>query len=312
MAVVDTRERALSSERLTLSGVKGGVSGFLSLIRPLFFVLTPVNAAGAAVLALGGFPSLSKCILGFLSVAFASCAVNVFNDYTDRERDRTLWPTRAIPSGRVRPGEALLVVLLSLVISLVIAWWAFNSTTFYILLLALLLGVIYSVYLRDKAGYLSLPPIVGLIYLGGWAAFSPETLFTSFLPWYLYLLGVVWQTAHIMIYYPLHVTPDKTEPYIKTPPVFLLTPSPKAAVKIGLIFGCFTLILSVLLPLLSTLSPFYIIPVIAAGVYALVYGFRFHQDILNKKRGMAAFKALSVFRLVISAAILLTVVFTQV
>jgi 4-hydroxybenzoate polyprenyltransferase len=204
------------------------------------------------------------------------------------------------------------VASLSLVISLAIAWWAFNSTTFYILLLALLLGGFYSVYLRDKVGYLSLPPIVGLIYLGGWAAFFPETLFTSFLPWYLYLLGVVWQAAHIMTYYPLHVTPDKTEPCIKTPPAFLFTPSSKAAVKIGLAFGCFTLILGVLLPLLSTLSPFYIIPVIAAGVYALVYGFRFHKDILNKEKGMAAFRAMSIFRLVISAAILLTVVFTQV
>lgn len=312
MAAVDTRERALSSERLTLSGVKDRVSGFLSLIRPLFFVLTPVNAAGAAVLALGGFPSLSKCILGFLSVAFASCAVNVFNDYIDRERDGFLWPTRAIPSGRVRPGEALLVVSLSLVISLTIAWWAFNPLTFLILLLALILGGFYSVYLRDKVGYLALPLIVGLIYLGGWAAFSPETLFTSFFPWYLYLLGVVWQTAHIMTYYPLHMTPDKTEFYIKTPPAFLFTPSPKAAVKIGLTFGCFTLILGALLPLFTMLSPFYNIPVISAGVYALVYGFKFHQDILNKEKGMAAFRAMSIFRLVISAAILLTVVFTQV
>lgn len=304
MAVTDTRQRALSTKTSVLPGLKDRASGFISLVRPLFFILTPINAASAAVLSLGGFATLSKCVLGFVSVASASCAVNVFNDYIDRERDRTLWPNRAIPAGRVRPDEALLVVFLSLVISLVIAWWAFNPLTFLILLLALILGGFYSVYLRDKVGYLSLPPIVGLIYLGGWAAFSPETLFTSFLPWYLYLLGVIWQTAHIMIYYPLHLATD-----IKTPPAFFFTPSPKAAVKTGLAFGFFTLILSVLLPLLTTLSPFYTISVIAVGFYTLFYGLRFHNDVLNKEKGMAAFRAISIFRLVISAAIIFTFAF---
>ena len=312
MAVTDTRQRTFSGETFTLPGVKDRASGFFSLMRPLFFILTPVNAASAAVLSLGGFPMLSKCILGFLSVAFASCAVNVFNDYLDRERDRIIWPNRAIPGGRVKPNEALLVAFLSLVISLAITWWTFNPATFSILLLALILGGLYSVYLRDKVGYLSLPPIVGLIYLGGWAAFSPDTLFTSFLPWYLYLLGVVWQAAHIMIYYPLHLAPGKGMSDINTPPALFFTPSPKAAVEIGIVFTCFTLILGVLLPLLTTLSPFYIIPVIATGIYALVYGFRFLKDILNKEKGMAAFRAISVFRLVISAAILLTVAFIQV
>ncbi len=312
MTATDTRDRAFSGKTLSLSGVKYRASGYLSLMRPLFFLLTPVNAASAAVLSLGGFPALSKCILGFFCVAFASCAVNVFNDYIDRERDRTIWPNRAIPSGRVKSNEALVVVFLSLVISLAIAGWAFNPLALFILLLALILGGLYSVYLRDKVGYLALPPIVGLIYLGGWAAFSPETLFTSFLPWYLYLLGVVWQAAHIMIYYPLHLAPDKATSGIKTPPALLFIPSPKAAVKTGIVFTCFTLILGVLLPILTTLSPFYIIAVIAVGVYALVYGLRFHKDILNKEKGMAAFRTLSVFRLVISAAVLLTVAFMQV
>ena len=312
MAVTDTSRRALSAETFIMPGIKDKASGFLSLIRPLFFILTPVNAASAAVLSLGGFPVLSKCILGFFCVAFASCAVNVFNDYIDRERDKNIWPNRAIPSGRVRPNEALLVVIFSLAISLAITWWAFNPLAFLILLVALILGGLYSVYLRDKVGYIALPPIVGLIYLGGWAAFSPDTLFTSFLPWYLFLLGIVWQAGHIMIYYPLHLTPDKGMHDIKTPPALYFKPSAKVTVKIGIIFTCFTLILSVLLPLLSTLSPFYIIPVIAAGVYALIYGFRFHKDILNKEKGMVAFRAMSIFRLVISAAILLAVAIMQV
>ncbi len=289
-------------------GLKDRVSGFLTLIRPIFFILTPVNAASAAVLASGGYPSLARCLLGFVAVAFASCAINVFNDYGDRERDKRIWPARPIPSGRVKPNEALLVVIISLVISLSIAWVVFNPPTFFILLLAVILGALYSVYLRDKVGYLSLPPIVGLIYLGGWAAFSPETLLSNWLPWYLYLLGVVWQTAHIMIYYPLHIIPNtSSEPDIKVPSALFFTPSPPVAIKIGIVFTCLTLLLSVLLPLLAPLSALYLALVLAAGVYALISGLRLLKDASSRGKGLKAFASLSIFRLVISAAILLTV-----
>ena len=66
------------------------LSGFISLIRPLFFILTPVNAGSAAVLALSGFPSIPLCTFGALAVALASCAINVFNDFMDRERDKVM------------------------------------------------------------------------------------------------------------------------------------------------------------------------------------------------------------------------------
>ena len=291
---------------------KDRASGFLALIRPLFFILTPINAASAAVLALRGYPSITKCFFGFFAVAFASCAVNVFNDYLDRERDKEIWPARPIPGGRVKPHEALLVVIISLAISLSITWMVFNPTAFSILLLAIILGGFYSFYLRKRVGYLSLPPIVGLIYLGGWAAFSPETLFSSVIPWYLYLLGVIWQAAHIMIYYPLHIIPDVNKKSAeKVPPALFFKPSPKIAVKIGVIFTCLTLLVSALLPFVAHLSAFYTIPVIAAGIYALVSGLKLLKSPLNKKQGIAAFKSLSIFRLVISAAILLFVCIGQ-
>lgn len=293
-------------------GLRDRISGFLALIRPVFLILTPLNAAGAAVLAAGGYPSLAQCLLGFIAVAFASCAINVGNDYVDRERDKRIWPDRPIPSGRVKPGEARLVVIVSLIISLSIAWFSFNPLTFLILLLAILLGTLYSVYLRSRVGYLSLPPIVGLIYLGGWAAFSPETLLSNWLPWYLYILGVVWQTAHIMIYYPQHIIPnDNNEPDMKAPSALFFIPSPPAAVKIGVAFTCLTLLLSVWLYFLAPLGALYIILVVAAGAYALVSGLRLMKDAWNRKRGLKAFASLSIFRLVISISILLVVFLSQ-
>jgi 4-hydroxybenzoate polyprenyltransferase len=307
-----TLERTSSGQGLSQEhSLRGRLSGFLTLIRPIFFILTPLNAASAAVLALKGYPSLTQCLIGFAVVALAGCAVNVFNDYADRNRDRLIWRNRPIPSGRVKPNEALLLVIIALAISLSIAWFWFNPVTFFILLVAVLLGALYSVYLRDRVGYLSLPPIVGLIYLGGWSAFSPETIF-SWLPWYLYLIGIVWQTAHIMVYYPLHITSDGSEPGTKAPPALFLTPSPQAAVKIGIGFTGATILLSILLPLLAPLSAIYLALVIAAGVYALINGLRLMKDVMNRERGIKAFASLSIFRLVISAAVLLTVFLSQI
>ncbi len=282
--------------------------GFLVLVRPIFLILTPLNAASAAVLGLGGYPSWSQCLLGFCAVAFAGAAVNTFNDYVDRERDGVVWQARPLPSGRVKPKEALILVVILLAASLSMCWLLFNPLTFFILFLSVVLSCLYSAYLRDRVGYLSLPPIVGLIYLGGWAAFSPETLFSSFLPWYLYLLGVVWQTAHIMVYYPLHIT-DKVngKSGIKVPPAFFFVPSPKAAVGIGVGFSRLTLLLSALLPLLAPVGPLYIVLVVAAGIYAISNGLRLLGDASNREKGLKAFSSLSVFRLVISAAILLSI-----
>jgi 4-hydroxybenzoate polyprenyltransferase len=295
IAGVPERRWARPRDRLT---------GFISLARPLFFVLTPVNAAGAAVLACAGFPSPAKCLAGLMAVALASCAVNVFNDFTDRKRDKTIWPERAIPSGRVRPGEALALASLAALLSLAITWLAFNPAAFAILLMALALGGLYSAFLRDRAGYLSLPPIVGLIYLGGWAAFSPGTLFSSVLPWYLFLLGAVWQAAHIMTYYPLHLAPGK-----EAPPAIFFRPSPKAAVKAGLLLTCLTIIMAFLLPLLvPDVQALYLVIVAVAGAFAVFASFRLLKDVSNRQACLRAFTSLSILRLAVSAGILLSFV----
>jgi protoheme IX farnesyltransferase len=280
------------------------LSGFFSLVRPLFFVLTPINAAAAGVLAYGGFPPLTECLAGFFAVAFASCAVNVFNDFTDRNRDKTIWPARAIPSGRVRPGEALALAILAAVLSLAMTWLVFNPAAFAILVAALVTGGLYSAYLRDMIGYLSLPPIVGLIYLGGWVAFSPGTLFHSILPWYLFILGAVWQAAHIMTYYPLHLAPGE-----KAPPALFFRPAPRATVVTGLLFTCLTIVLALLLPLAAPpLGMLYLVIVLAAGAPALITSLLLLRRVDDRRTCLRAFTSLSTFRMAVSGAILLSFV----
>lgn len=293
--------------------VKDRLFGFFTLVPPIFLFLTPVNAASAVVLSIGGYPPWDKAILGLITVAFAGWGVNAINHYIDQGRDKIIWPQRALPAGRVNPIIALMSALLAFICALLLSWFFFNPTSFVILLLAIMLGAFYSVYLRDRVGYLSLPPIVGLVSLGGWSAFSPETLFSSWLPWFLYFLHFSWQAGHIMIYYPLHVTAETSgKPSIKIPPAFFFTPSRNIAVGIGLGFISLTILLSILLPLLTSLSYIYLLLVLASGVYGLVMGIRFFRNTLDNKRGIQAFTAVSMFRLVTVIAILLDVFLAQI
>jgi len=81
--------------------------GILHLVPPIFMVLTPVNAASAVVLSIGGYPPWDKAILGLVTVAFAGWGINAFNHYTDRVRDKVIWPGRVLPSGRVQPSSKM-------------------------------------------------------------------------------------------------------------------------------------------------------------------------------------------------------------
>src|SRR4030042_4026902 len=73
------------------------LTGYLTMARPLFLILTPINAASAAVLSIRGLPGWDLCLAGFFTGALAAARGNIFNRYADRERDKTMWPRRAIP-----------------------------------------------------------------------------------------------------------------------------------------------------------------------------------------------------------------------
>jgi hypothetical protein len=123
---------------------------------------------------------------------------------------------------------------------------------------------------------------------------------------------VVWQTAHIMVYFPLHLAENKSDSTMRPPTAFFFTPSARVAVGIGISFTCLTLVLAGLLVRLAAVGYVYLVLVMAAGGYALYRGFVLLRDCRNTGKGIKAFISLSVLRMTISAAILLTVFFNQV
>jgi heme o synthase len=287
--------------------LKEKLIGFLTLVRPIFLFLTPINAASAAILAIRGLPSWGLCLAGFVTGAFAAAGVNIFNRFADRQRDKVMWPQRSIPSGRVKASMALVLALIFYAVALALCWVFFNPTSFFILLAAIVLGSWYSSYLRDRVGYLSLPPIEGLIFLSGWACLSPHNVFTELLPWYLYLLGLVWQSAHIMAHYVLNVRFDPDGKPVILTGVFFSRPSPKTASRIALGFTLLLFAMSIILVVLTPLSYLYLVPVAAFGLYTLYQCLSFIRKSGNQENMHRAWSALSLFRLVISAGIILSV-----
>lgn len=283
------------------------LAGLFDLTRPRLAVMTPLNAGSAAVLALGGFPPLETCLVGSAAVILSVAGIHCVNDFVDRRRDLVAWPGRPIPGGRVRASWALLLALACFAGALGLSWAFFNVQNFLIFATALALGCFYSAYLRDRVGYLSLPPINGLIYLGGWAAVAPGTLLASGLPWLLYALGFCWQAAHIMLYSPVHPIRKAGARWRTEVPALFFIPTPRGAAALGLGFFLATLALALGLFFVAGLGVVYLAPVVIVSVLTLIPSVAFLRDWSSREKGIKAFSAMSNFRLALSAAILLDV-----
>jgi 4-hydroxybenzoate polyprenyltransferase len=283
------------------------LAGALDITRPVLSAMGALGVASAAALAYGGFPAWQKCIVGVIAALLAFSGIHAFNDFIDRRRDVICWPGRPIPSQRLAPRYGLLLAIGSFVIALIIVWFAFNPVSFMLSVIAIGLGCLYSGYLRDRVGYLVLPPIQSMLWLCGWAAFSPDTLLSSPAPWVLWTFSVAWQAGHIMVYSPLHPVQRVKGAKLTQVPAFIKRTSPQAAAVLGFSFLCLAAVLSVYLGLYFHLGLLYLIPTSIMAVVALVIAFNYTRDSENFARGIKAFSFATYFMLVARVFILLSV-----
>lgn len=280
---------------------------FVEITRPFLLLMAPLLAGAGAVIALGGYPPLDKIIWGVLAVVIATSGIHTFNDFIDRKRDLKAWPLRPIPAGRMKSSVALLYALSLFAVCLLISVIFFNITTFIVFFIALLSGVLYCSFLRDKIGYLSLPPIVGLFPVGGWVAFSPETLFIDLSPWYLFLLAVFWQSGHIMVHSPGHPVEDRDNEMKTEKPALFFTPSPKVAAVLGLVFLLLTLTLSAWLFFSTILSYVYLLMACFGGILAVGVTIVLINAPNNKRKSLWAFNIASLYNMFLFGGILLDI-----
>jgi 4-hydroxybenzoate polyprenyltransferase len=283
------------------------LAGVLDITRPILSTMGALGVAAGAALAYGGFPAWNKCLIGLIAALLAFAGIHSFNDFADQRRDVVCWPGRPLPSKRLNSWQGLIIALGSYAIALIIVWFGFNPTCFWVSAVAIGLGCLYSGYLRDRIGYLILPPIEGMLWLCGWAAFSPDTLFTSWAPWVLWAFSATWQAGHIMVYSPLHPISHVNDKKLTQVPALFKRTSPQAATIIGFIFLCFTAAFGIYLGFYFDLGLLYIIPTAIMAVITLVICFQYVRDPENFAKGIKTFSFATYFMLVARVFILLSV-----
>ncbi len=130
-----------------------------NIVKDLFYLLRPVhwvkNLLVVAPAFFGGivfssFENFFIAFLSFFSFSLASSAGYIFNDLFDIDNDKNhpAKKNRPIASGRILPGNALVLALFLLIVSIFIALKINNSFTI-ILLSYLVLTVSYSLGLKN-------------------------------------------------------------------------------------------------------------------------------------------------------------------
>ena len=136
-------------------------AAYLSIIRPVNAVVAGFAGILATIIATGTIPVESGFI--FLIVLLVTAGGNVINDYYDREIDAINQPDRAIPSGLISPGHALLYAILLFLAGNIVA---IMGTPLPLVCIA----VINSILLWFYASHLKSTPLFGNIAVSYLAA----------------------------------------------------------------------------------------------------------------------------------------------
>jgi 4-hydroxybenzoate polyprenyltransferase len=236
-------------------GLKNKILAFICMQRPAIAIMGPLMFFAAAILAIGRIPPIEDIIFGSVAVYMLSAAEHSIDDTIDMEIDKVKWPTRPLPSGVLqrRTGDIYAISMAS--IGVLISYITFNWQLVAVELIALGLGTLYP-FMRNKVGYLVLAPIPPLIAVGGWIAYTPDTLFTSPLPWILYVIFFLWQAFHILTL-PWAINVAKT---------FIVRPEPRNIVYLSVVFSVLTLVSTIYLSTFIAGSWIFVITMIILSI----------------------------------------------
>lgn len=178
--------------------VRSQASDFIEICKPRIALLVLVTTFTGMWLAGNGVVAFDLIFFTLLGTGLASAASGAFNNYIDREVDKYMarTRTRALPSSRLHPQQALwLGVMLSLwsfailfyLVNPLTAVLAAGTTFFYV--------VIYTKWLKRSSPLCTevggvagaLPPVIG------WAAVTNEIGWPALV---MFLIMFIWQPPH--------------------------------------------------------------------------------------------------------------------
>jgi protoheme IX farnesyltransferase len=280
---------------------------FFEITRPFLLTMAPPITGAGAILANGEMPHLGLVLLGSLAAVLATAGIHTYNDWWDRRRDFEAWPDRPIPTLRISPAAAMAFASFLMAASIVIVWFSFNAVATVVLAVGIALGILYTILLRDAVGYLSLPLIIAVFPLGGWAAFSPETLLSSPVPWFLAGTAIVWQCGHIMVHSSSHPIRTESGRLLTEKKAFFFYPSPLFAARMGLCFTVLTFLASVGLMFMVQVGWLYAVIALPMGLVAILWAVSLVKEPTSKERSMGAFNVASLYLIFVFGGVVIDV-----
>jgi len=213
------------------------IVGFIALTGLGLDVLVLPFVVGTAALAGASFNDLRLLPLLFIVVIAAGVA-NISNDVIDAERDKTKWPLKPLSTGLISKSEAVLYAVILSAIAIAIAIVVFNWLFLALSVLVQVGNIVYSRYMRDNIGYLTVILPFVLVPPAVWCAFSPGTVLTP-LPWLLALFLIAFQPA-------IQITHEGLDPNI---PALFIRPRPttERALYVASIIAVFFVGIAILL-----------------------------------------------------------------
>jgi len=170
------------------------IRSFYELTKPRITVLVLVVGYCGMVMAPGGAPPLELTFFTLLALALASSSSSVLNNYIDRHIDTVMDRTaqRSLPTGRVQPGQALVlgivlggssVVLMATKVNLLTAGLSAFAILFYIF--------VYTIWLKRHSEHCTvvggiagaLPPVMGLTAVTGEIGLTALVMFAILFVW---------------------------------------------------------------------------------------------------------------------------------
>lgn len=220
------------------------------------------------VLALGAAPSLPAAALGFLAMFCISATALILNDYLDLETDRINAPHRPIPSGAVRPRDAL-VLSMAVALAGLLASAALGRVALVIATIIWVVGVLYNWRFKRTgfAGNVMVAASVGMTFIfGGITVARP----TSVYAWWFGTIAFLMDLGEEIAADAMDIEGDKL---IGSASLAILYGRAFALRVSAIIFG--VLVVVSLIPFVLSLIPkVYLVPILTMDVVTLYAAIR--------------------------------------
>jgi protoheme IX farnesyltransferase len=273
---------------------------YVALTKPRVVELLLVTTVPAMVLAAGDVPSLGLVAAVLLGGALAAGGANTINCWIERDRDQLMNRTRhrPLPTGAVDPGRALVFGLVLEAAAFAILWayanllaasLAMAATAFYVFVYTIWLKprTVQNIVIGGAAG--AVPVLVG------WAAVTGSLALPAFV---LFAVVFCWTPAHFWAL-ALRYREDYAAAGF---PMLPVVRGPAVAATQILAYAVIVSILTLTLPLVTSMGVIYWVAAGMLGVVLIAQAVRLRRD-TSAPRAIAFFSLSNTYLALLFAAV---------